>query len=173
MQVIHESFLKETVPRDFQLQFFHELVSPKPLSITLGPFRFFGKFTEILPAQSVPPVSTTPVANWKTLIRKVLIILFGHLWVPDLTYRYIFSFKFSRCRWYRWQFGPSVDDTCGKFAACRVDTGGKFANGIIDTSGNSGIFAAGVVDSGGLCSWHQRQNFHDDIYFILHLRLLL
>jgi hypothetical protein len=47
-----------TVPRNFQLQvFFHETVSPKPLSISVGPFRIFGKFAEIFAAQGEPPVS--------------------------------------------------------------------------------------------------------------------
>jgi hypothetical protein len=30
---------KGTVPRDFRLLIFHESVSPKPLSIPVGPFR--------------------------------------------------------------------------------------------------------------------------------------
>ncbi len=48
---------------------------------------------------------------------KILIILFGHLWEVELTYRYIFAFKISlrsqqpdivsniccRYRWHRWQ----------------------------------------------------------------------
>jgi hypothetical protein len=60
--------------------FFHELVSPKPLSIPLGAISIFSDIV----AQGVPPVSTTAVANRKkTSIRKVLIILFGYLWVED------------------------------------------------------------------------------------------
>jgi hypothetical protein len=47
--------------------------------------KFFRKFAEILAAQSAP---STPVANGKkTSIRKVLNILFGHLWVVELKYR--------------------------------------------------------------------------------------
>ncbi len=45
--------------------FFHESVSPKPLSIPFGPF--FRKFLEIFAAQVAPPVSLTPVANGKNL----------------------------------------------------------------------------------------------------------
>ncbi len=46
----------------------------------------------------------------ETFIIKILIILFGHLWEVELTYRYIFAFKFTLvanlppCCWYRWQF---------------------------------------------------------------------
>ncbi len=93
-------------------------------------------------------------SNWK-----ILIILFGHLWVVELTYIKIFAFKFSlrwlqpdivpiichRCywhrwqicrrrRWYRWQFATGVVDTGGKFNAGIVDTGGKFATGINNTN---------------------------------------
>jgi hypothetical protein len=52
----------------------------------------------------------------KIFNNKILIILFGHLWEVQLTYRYIFAFKFTLrsqqpdivpiichwCRWYRW-----------------------------------------------------------------------
>jgi hypothetical protein len=59
---------KGTVSRDFRLLvFFHESVSPKPLSMPLGCFEFFQKFAEVFPAQGLPPVSTTPVANAKNL----------------------------------------------------------------------------------------------------------
>jgi hypothetical protein len=50
-------------------------------------FRIFLKFAEIFPAHGAPPGSLTSVANRKKCsIRKVVIILFGHLWVVDLTY---------------------------------------------------------------------------------------
>jgi hypothetical protein len=49
----------------FDFWFFSELVSPKPLSIPLGPFRIFRKFAEIFAAQGTPLVSLTPVANEK------------------------------------------------------------------------------------------------------------
>ncbi len=52
----------------------------------------------------------------KSSIINVLIILFGHLWEVELSYRYIFAFKFTlrsqqpdivpiichRCYWYQW-----------------------------------------------------------------------
>jgi hypothetical protein len=64
----------------------------------------------------------------KSSIRKMLIILFGHLWVVELTYILIFAFEFSlRCL--RPDIVPiichRVDDTGEKFAASVVDTGGK------------------------------------------------
>jgi hypothetical protein len=46
----------------FASRLFHESSTPKPLKITLGSFRIFGKFAEIFASQGAPPVSTTPVA---------------------------------------------------------------------------------------------------------------
>ncbi len=74
--------------------------------------------------------------------------LFGHLWEVhvELTYRYIFAFKFTlrsqqpdivpiirwqiclRCHWYCWRIATGGVDIGGKFAAGTLDTGGKFAN---------------------------------------------
>ena len=58
------------------------------------------------PVADLPPVSLITVAicyrcrwhQWQMEISskiKVLIILFGHLWEVELTYRYIFAFKFT------------------------------------------------------------------------------
>ncbi len=87
--------------RDFFASgFFHESVSPKSLSIPLGPFRIFSKIrgdirssrlttgTATTPVAKLPPVSTTPAANFAT--------------------------NFT-----------SVVDTGGKFATGVNDTGGK------------------------------------------------
>ncbi len=75
--------------------------------------------------------------KWKkSLIIKVFIFLFGHLWEVELTYRYIFAFKFTlrsqqpdivpiichwchwhqwqicgRCRWYRWQIATVINNS--------------------------------------------------------------
>ncbi len=49
----------------FDMWFFYESVSPKPLSIPLGPFWIFCKFAEIFAAQGAPQVWLTPVANGK------------------------------------------------------------------------------------------------------------
>ncbi len=124
---------KGTMSRDFSLLvFFMNQFSPSPWVYHWGHFKFFRKFAEIFAAQGAPPVSLTLVANGKSSIIKVLIILFGHLWEVELTCRYIFACKFTlrsqqpdivpiifatsinntsetggkiccRCRWYRWQ----------------------------------------------------------------------
>jgi hypothetical protein len=52
----------DSVTRFSTSGFFHESVSPKPLSITLGPFKIFSKIRG-----GAPPVSLTPVANGKNL----------------------------------------------------------------------------------------------------------
>jgi hypothetical protein len=54
--------------------------------------------------------------------------LFGHLWEVELTYRYIFAFKFT-LKSQQHDIVPifchGIIDTNGKFAASVVDTGGK------------------------------------------------
>jgi hypothetical protein len=49
----------------FDFWFFHESVSPRPLSIPIGPFRIFRKLAEIFTVQSASPVLLTLVANGK------------------------------------------------------------------------------------------------------------
>ncbi len=61
---------RDSVTRFSTSSFFHESVSPKPLSIPIGSFEFFRKFAEILAAQCAPPVTLTPVANGKTFNHK-------------------------------------------------------------------------------------------------------
>jgi hypothetical protein len=62
--------------------------------------------------------------KWKiSSIRKVLSILFGHLWVVERRYK--------------------QSDIVPIIA-----TGGKFATGVNDTSSTGGKFAVGVVDAG-------------------------
>jgi hypothetical protein len=84
---------RDNVTRFSTFGFFHESVSPKPLSIPPGPFRIFSKIAEIFAAQG---------GKWKkSSIIKVLIILIGHLGEVELTYRYIFAFKLTlRSHWY-------------------------------------------------------------------------
>jgi hypothetical protein len=61
----------------------------------------------------------------KSSIRKVLLIFLEHLCLVELTYRYIFSFKFTlRCQ------------QSDILATGVVDTGGKFAGGVVYTGGN-------------------------------------
>ncbi len=76
-------------------------------------------------------MSTTPVANGKkTSISKILIILFGHLWVVEETYciyKFLPSSSLSGiCSLILFQF----------FATGVNDSGGKFAAGVFDTGGN-------------------------------------
>ncbi len=87
--------------------------------------------------------------KWKkSSIRKILIILLGHLWIVEITYIYIFAFKFTlrylqpdinhivchRCHWHRWQICRQCRWYRWQFATGVVDTGGKFATGINSTS---------------------------------------
>ncbi len=79
--------------------------------------------------------------------------MFGHLWVEEETYIYIFlpsSSLSGVCSLILFPLfatgvnATGVNDTGGKFAASVVDTGGI---GVVDTGGK---FAAGIVVSGGL-----------------------
>jgi hypothetical protein len=81
-------FLKGTVPRDFRLLFFfHESVSPKPLSIPIEPFRIFSKIRgDIRSSRCTTGVADTGGKWQKSSNWKILIILFGHLWIVELTY---------------------------------------------------------------------------------------
>jgi hypothetical protein len=87
-------------------------------------------------------VSLTPEKKWKkSSIRKILIILFGHLWVVEETYtKFLPSSSLSGiCSLILFQlFATGVNNTRG--------TGGKICRGFVDTGGK---FAAGVVDTGG------------------------
>jgi hypothetical protein len=93
--------------------FFHESVSPKPLSISLGPFQNFSKILRDTRSSRCTTGVVDTSGKWKkSSIIKVLIILFGHLWEVELTYRYIFAFKVTlrpqqpdtvpiTCHWYQ------------------------------------------------------------------------
>jgi hypothetical protein len=73
--------------RFFASGFFLEPVSPKPLIIALGPFRIFSKIRgDIRSSRFVTGVNDTGGKWQKLSSRKILIILFGHLWVVELTY---------------------------------------------------------------------------------------
>jgi hypothetical protein len=71
----------------FLYGFFHQSVSPQPQSILLGPFQIFSKIRgDIHSSRFATGVNDTG-GNWKkSPIRKMLIILFGHLWVVEETY---------------------------------------------------------------------------------------
>jgi hypothetical protein len=76
--------------------FFHESVSPNPLGIPLGVFRIFSKICRYIRSSRCTTGVVDTSGKWKkSSIIKVLIILFGHLWEVELTFRYIFAFKFT------------------------------------------------------------------------------
>jgi hypothetical protein len=118
--------LKGTVWQDFRLLvFFMNQFPPSTWVYLYGHFKVFQKFAEIFTVQGAPPVSLTPLVNRKNLqAEKISIILFGHLWVVEWTYKF-FAFNFTlRClqpdivpiichgcqghKWKWWQNLPSV-----------------------------------------------------------------
>ncbi len=135
----------------------------------LGPFQIFSKIRGDIRSSRLTTGVVDTGGKWeKSSIRKILIILLGHLWIVELTHKYFFAFKFTlrylqpdinpivchrchwqrwqicrRCRWYRCNLPPEkltpVSTTLVKLEA-------KFATGVIDTGGK---FATGVVDIGG------------------------
>ncbi len=71
-----------------------------------GRFDFFRKFMEIFAAQGAPPVLLTSRQMEKSWIRKVFIFL--HLWVVEITYRYIFSDRTGLSQKQQ-HLGPNLD----------------------------------------------------------------
>jgi hypothetical protein len=97
---------------------------PSPLSIPLGLFKIFPKIHGDIHSSRCTTNVVDTGGKWKkSSIIKVLIILFGHghLWVSELTYRYIFA------------SGLSSLILFPLFA-----TGGKFATSIDNTSETGG-----------------------------------
>ncbi len=79
--------LRDSVTRFFVSGFFLESVSPKPLITPLGPFRIFLKIRRDIRSSRFATGVYDTGGKWKQpLSRKFLIILFGHLWVVELTY---------------------------------------------------------------------------------------
>ncbi len=69
--------------------------------------------------------------KWKkSSIIKVFILLFGHFWEVELTYRYIFAFKFT--------LRSQRPDIVPIFCPSVINTVSKFAAGIINTSETGG-----------------------------------
>ncbi len=160
-------FLKGTVSQDFLLLVFFT---------NQYPIRKVSNFFENSRSSRLTTGVVDTGGKWKkSLIRKIFKILLGHLWIVELTYIYIFAFKFTlrflqidinhivchrcqrhrwqicrRCRWYRWQFATGVIDIGGKFATGIVDTDGKFATGINNTSETGGKICR-------RCRWHRWQ----------------
>ncbi len=70
----------------FHFCFFHESVSPKPLSIPLGPFWIFLKICRDIRSSRCTTCVVDTGGKWKkSSIINVLIIFFGHLWDVELT----------------------------------------------------------------------------------------
>ncbi len=88
---------KGTVSRDFSLLvFFINQFPPQPQSIPLGPFRIFSKIRgDIRSSRLTTGVADTGGKWEKSSIRKILIILLGHLWIVELTHIYIIAFKLT------------------------------------------------------------------------------
>ncbi len=108
--------VKGTVPRDFVFKFFSWTTFHKPLSISSGLFQIFSKIRgDIRSSRCTIGVIDTGGKWKKSSIGKVLIIFFLRLWVVELTYRQMFSFKFTLrrqqrnivpiiCHWYCWHW---------------------------------------------------------------------
>jgi hypothetical protein len=110
--------LRDSVTR-FCFWFFHESVSSQAQSIPLGPFQIFSKIRKVHHRyqrhrqQILPPVSTTPTANFATSFASVV----------DTGVKFATGGKFS----------TGVNDTSLQFASGINDTGGKFATSVNDT----------------------------------------
>ncbi len=95
------SVFKGTVSQDFRLLVFSWINFPQACkySIPLQPFRIFSKIRgDIRGSRCTTGVNDTSGKCKKSSSRKILRILFGHLWVVELTYISIFAFKFTlRC----------------------------------------------------------------------------
>jgi hypothetical protein len=126
---------RDSVTRFSTEGFFHESVSPKPLSIPLGPFQNFSKLCRDI-CSSKCTIDTGGKCN-KSSIIKVLIILFGELWEVELTYRYSFAFKFT-LRSQQLEIVPIIWHRRQICCRCRWDAGGKFP------PVSSGKFDAGI-----------------------------
>jgi hypothetical protein len=82
-------YQSDNVTRFFASGYFHESVSPQPQSIPLRPFRIFSKIRgDIRSSRFATGINDTGGKWKKSSIRKILIILFGHLWVVEETYIY-------------------------------------------------------------------------------------
>jgi hypothetical protein len=113
--------------------------------------------------------------KWKkSSSRKILILLFGHLWVVELTYIYIFAFKFTlrclqpniviiichRCQQHRRKFGAGVVDAGGNLPPASLTPVANLPPVLLTPVVNLppvstaqgklvAKFAAGVLDTGG------------------------
>ncbi len=97
----------------FWLLFFSRISFPLPQSIPLRPFRIFSKIRgDIRNSRFATGVNNTGGKWKKSSIRKILIILFGHLWVVEETYIWIFEVHFQvPAAWYCSNYLPPVSMT--------------------------------------------------------------
>ncbi len=92
-KISRKRLLKGHCHEIFCFGFFLDPVSPKSLIILLGPFRTFSKFRgDICSSRFATGVNDTGGKWKKSSSRKILIILFGHLWVVELTYIFLYCF---------------------------------------------------------------------------------
>jgi hypothetical protein len=125
------------------------------LRITSRPFQIFSKIRGDICGLR---------CKWKiSSSRKILIILFGHFWVVELTYISIFAFKFT-LRYLQPNIAPIILPPVSliQVAICHrrhwhrrqicrlVDTGGKFATGVNNTSRTGGKICR-------RCRWYRWQ----------------
>jgi hypothetical protein len=83
---MEKSQLKGTVSRDFRLLvFFMNQFPPSTRVYHYGHFEFFQKVAEIFVDQGAPPRHQCQLGN-NLQSENFLLILFGHLWVVELTY---------------------------------------------------------------------------------------
>ncbi len=102
----------------FGFWYFSSISFPPAPEYPIRPFPILSKIRgEIRSSRLTTGVVDTGGKWKKSSIRKILIIGLGHLWIVELTYIYIFAFKFTlrylqpdinpivchRCRWHRWQ----------------------------------------------------------------------
>jgi hypothetical protein len=117
----HIRTLKGQCLKIIEFRFFSWISFPQAPEYPIRPFKICSQIQrEIFAAQGAPTVSRTLMANEKkSLIRTVLIILLGHLWVVHLTY-------LPWYHWHRWRIRnlPLVSTTPAPLVA-------KFAPGVI------------------------------------------
>ncbi len=70
----------------FAFGIFHESVSPEPQSIPLRPFQIFSKILVGIRSSRFATGVVDTGGNWKkSSIKKIVLLLFGHLWVVEET----------------------------------------------------------------------------------------
>ncbi len=131
------------MPRDFWLLVFSWISFPQPPKYTIRAVsNFFENLQRYSPAQGAPPVSLTPVANWRIFNQK----FFNYfVWTPlgsrvniYINFCLQVHLKVSAV-WYCFHYLPPVS----------LLPGGKFATGINNTSKTGGKICR--------CRWHRWQ----------------